>query len=49
MMMSKKRKRLFEQITKSRNKKKREVKELKRKREEYEETRIQDNKRVRVS
>ena len=37
MMMSKKRKRLFEQIMKSKRKKVKEVGELKRKRKEYEE------------
>lgn len=47
MMMSKKRKRLFDQIMKSRNKKRREVSELKRKREQHEEE--SQVKKVKVS
>ncbi len=51
MMMSKKRKRLFDQIMKSRNKKRREVRELKRKRTLYdeEEGQMKELKRVRMN
>ncbi len=38
MMMTKKRKRLYDQIMKSRRKKAKEVRELKRKRREFDET-----------
>ena len=49
MMMSKKRKRLFEQIMKARRKKNREVSELKRKRREYDETKTGISKKIKVS
>lgn len=51
MMMSKKRKRLFDQIVKSRNKKSRKVGELKRKRQDYEDNRLEerDIKRTKVT
>lgn len=49
MMMSKKRKRLFEHIMKARKKKGREVSELKRKRREYDETKLGHSKRIRTS
>ena len=50
MMMNKKRKRLFDQIMKSRKKKAKEVRELKRKRKDYEESLEQDgSKRVKMT
>lgn len=49
MMMSKKRKWLFDRIMKSRRRKSREVSELKRKRSEYEDSRTEDTKRVKVT
>ncbi len=48
MMMSKKRKRLFDQITKSRKLKGKAASELKRKRKEYDDSKL-DNKRVKIS
>ena len=48
MMMSKKRKRLYDQIMKSRRKKAKEVKELKRKRKEFDQARTV-SKRAKVS
>lgn len=48
MMMSKKRKRLYDQIMKSRRKKAKEVKELKRKRREFDQARTV-SKRAKVS
>ena len=47
MMMTKKRKRLFEHIMKARKKKSREVSELKRKRKEYDET-VASSKRIKI-
>ena len=49
MMMSKKRKRLFDQIMKSRNMKNRAANELKRKRKEYDDNKLDSNKRVKIS
>ena len=51
MMMSKKRKRLFDQIMKSRKIKRKEVAELKRKRKDYEDSRIdtENIKRAKVT
>ncbi len=49
MMMTKKRKRLFEHIMKAHRRKNREVNELKRKRKEYDETKLADSKRIKVS